>query len=254
MGGEIKKMMIERKEKIALVTFVSSIFLIVILLLAAGFSRGGPTGYAVNNVSESSSVSQSVEKSCTDSDGKDYGIKGNVNYCENRACTVKTDSCSGKTLTEWSCENDEARSEEHACEFDCDFGTCINKVTAFDKKGGFVSGGGGSSGGGSSSSSGISETQQQIYELGALDSEKSAELITNEAIKFTLSGMQYTILLQSLSQTQATLAISSLSNSIVIDVGKTQAIDLNSDGNSDISIKVKSINVISNKVKLVLTP
>ena len=246
-------MMIERKEKIALVTFMSSIFLIVVLLLVTGLGKGGPTGYVINNVSEGSSVSSSAEKSCVDSDGINYEIKGNVNYCENGACTTKTDSCSGRTLTEWSCGGNEARSGEHACEFDCDSGACINKVTAFSVKGGFVSGGGGGSGGGSSSSPSVSEAQQ-IYDLGALDSEKSAEFITNEAIKFTLSGTQYTILLQSSSQTQAVLAINSLPNSIVIGVGKTQAVDLNSDGNSDVSIKVKSINVISNKVKLVLTP
>src|SRR3989344_3766018 len=176
MGGEIRKIMVERKEKIALATFVSSTFLILILLLVAGFSKSGPTGYVVNNVSESSSVPSSAEKTCTDSDGKDYMIKGNVNYCENGGCTTKTDSCSGKTLTEWLCENEEVRNEEHICEFECDSGACIDKVTAFNRIGGFVSGGGGSSGGGSSSSSGISETQQQIYELGALDSEKSTEL------------------------------------------------------------------------------
>ncbi len=102
-------------------------------------------------------------------------------------------------------------------------------------------------------SSSISETQQ-VYDLGTLDSEKSAEVIDNDVIKFTLSGTKYTILLQSSSQTQATLAISSLSNPVTINVGKTQTIDLNSDGNSDISIKVKSINIISKKVKLVLTP
>src|SRR3989344_5081075 len=127
--------MIERKEKIALATFVSSIFLIVILLLVMGFSGSGPTGYVINNVSEGSSVTSLTEKTCTDSDGINYELKGNVNYCENGVCTTKTDSCSGKTLTEWSCENNEARGGEHACEFECDSGACINKVTAFNKKG-----------------------------------------------------------------------------------------------------------------------
>ncbi|MDO8460510.1 MAG: hypothetical protein Q7S74_05340 [Nanoarchaeota archaeon] len=245
--------MIEKKEKIALVTFVSSIFLIMILLLVMGLS--GPIGYVVNNVSDGSSISPSAQKDCIDSDGKDYGIQGNVNYCENGVCVTKTDSCSGKKLTEWLCENDEVRSEGYACEFECDFGACISKVTAF-KRVGHSSGGGGLSGGGTSSSdsSSISETQQ-VYDLETLDSEKSAEVISNEAIKFELSGIQYTIVLESSSQTQATLAINSVSNPITINVGKTQTIDLNSDGNSDISIKVKSINVIkNNKVKLILTP
>lgn len=247
--------MIEKKEKIAFVTFVSSLSLIVVLLLAVWLNS--PTGYAVYDASDTDSISQGVQKSCVDSDGKNYGIQGNVDYCENGECTTKTDLCSGKTLTEWLCENQEVRSDEHVCEFECDLGSCINKVTASIGGGGetyFISGGGGGGGETSSTSSpSISETQQ-IYDLGILDSEKSADVINKDVIKFTLSGTQYAIILQGSSPTQATLAISSLSGSIIINVGKAQSVDLNGDGTSDVSIKVKSINVISNKVKLVLTP
>ena len=245
--------MIEKKEKIALVTFLSSIFLIIILLFT-GFDN--PTGYVINNVSDSVSQieSQSMQKSCVDSDGKDYGIKGNVNYCKDGECSVKSDSCSGKTLIELLCENEEIRSEEYLCEFDCDSGVCVNKVTKMRYFGSSGSDGGGSDGETSSSGSSVVSETQQIYDLGTLDSEKSVEIMNNDIIEFTLSGLKYNMVLQSLSQTKATLSISSLSNSIIIDVGKTQSVDLNSDGNSDISIKVKSINVISNKVKLFLTP
>lgn len=245
--------MIERKEKIALVTFVSSVSLIVVLLLVTWFNN--PTGYAIYGASDSDSISLPVQKSCMDSDGKNYAIQGNVNYCENKECTTKTDLCSGNTLTEWLCENDEVRMDEHLCEFGCDFGNCVNKVTTYIGGGGntyFISGGGGEETSSTSSQS-ISQTQH-IYDLGTLDSEKSVEVINKDIIKFTLSGMQYTIILQDSSQTQATLAISSLSNPTVINVGNAQTIDLNGDGTSDVSIKVKSINVISNKVKLVLTP
>ena len=246
--------MIEKKEKIALVAFVSSISLIVVLLLAAWLNS--PTGYAVYDSSVTDSISQSGQKSCVDSDEKNYGIQGKVDYCENGECITKTDSCSGKTLTEWLCENQEVKSDEHVCEFECDFGSCINKVTASIGGGGetyFISGGGGGGETSSTSSQSISQTQQ-IYDLGILDSEKSVDVINKDIIKFTLSGAQYTIILQDSSQTQATLQISSLSNPTTINVGNTKTIDLNGDEISDVSIKVKSINVISNKVKLVLTP
>src|SRR3989344_7407106 len=143
--------MIEKKEKIALVTFASSVFLIMILLLINGFSN--PTGFVINNVSDSVSQpeAQSAQKSCADSDGKDYGIKGNVNYCKDGKCETKSDSCSGKTLIELLCENEEIKSNEYLCEFDCDSGVCVNKVTKMRYFGSSGSDGGGSDGETSSS-------------------------------------------------------------------------------------------------------
>ena len=226
-----------------------------ILLLINGFIN--PTGYAVDDVSKgavSQSGSQSAQKSCIDSDGRNYGIKGNVNYCKDGECATKYDSCSGKTMIELLCENEEIKSEEYLCEFDCDSGVCVNKITTirYSGSGGGSSGGGGDGGTLSSESSIVSEVGQ-MYDLVILDSEKSIEAVNNDIIKFTLSGLQYNMVIQSLSQTQVTLAINSLP-SITLDVGKTKSVDLNSDGNSDLSIKVKSINVISNKVKLFFTP
>lgn len=241
------------KEKIALGMFLLSSLSIIVLLLTLGFS--GPTGFVVSNESDYNAiVSQSNEKSCVDSDGSNSFLKGSVTYCENGECTLNSDSCSGKTLTEFSCENGERVSSQHLCEFDCDSGSCVNKITLYKYDGDSFVSGGGSSGSSDSSLGSSSSNTGQTYDLGVLDSEETLEVLKGDSIKFSVSGTDYTATVQDSSNTQATLSLNAVSGPITITVGNTQLVDLDSDEDSDISITVRSINIISKKVKLILSP
>lgn len=236
-----------KKENIALGIFIFSI-LIVVGLISFAFN-GNLTGKVIqDNKNAQNSIGQNSESkiNCTDSDGSNYTVKGIVSYCDESECSSKEDSCSGKKLTEWYCENNEKKYREYNCENDCDDGVCLSIAKKYTYS---YSSGGGS--GGRSSSGGTSSTVAvntgQTYDLGELNSENILDIVKDDNINFKISGVSYSIKLEDNTESQVTITSVGLLN-----IGGERRIDLNSDNNPDLYIKVRSINVITKKVKLVL--
>ncbi len=236
------------KEKIVLGILIFSVLMIIVLAFI--IIQGSMTGKVIEKVIETEDK-VAGKASCTDSDGKNYGIKGIVNYCEeNGNCNAKEDSCSDKKLTEGYCENNEVKFEEHGCEDGCDNGACL--IIAENYKTIVTgSGGGGSSGGGVSSGGSVSAPSGETYDLGELSGEQVLDIVKYDNVKFKISGQEHTLTLNDNTHTEATMSVGS--NNLILSVGKDTNLDLNSDSVSDLYIKLKSINIISGKVKLVLS-
>ncbi len=243
-------------EKIALGVFVFSI-LAVLILTPFTFLGNNITGNVVqdqetNTIQGETNVNL-VQPTCSDSDsGKTYSVKGNVKYCNDKAeCSSKEDSCSGKKLIEWYCQNNERHSEEHECESDCDEGACVNLVNKYTYP--YSSGGGGGGSGGSSSGGGGTPAvvnTGQTYSIGELSSENTLDIVRYDSIKFTISGTEHLINLQDNTNTLATISVDGIT--YPFNIGEEKRIDLNSDGNPELYIKLRSINTLNGKVTLTL--
>lgn len=237
------------KEKAAIGVFVISILAIIVLLFFA--FKGSLTGKVIENTEGSQNIdNQDIENkiSCTDSDGRNYLVKGVVSYCNN-GCSSSEDSCSGKKVIEWYCENNEKKSEEHSCEYDCDKGVCVKLVSDYKSSSGGSSGDGSGGGGSSTSStSTVAETPAQTFSLGEISSQQTVDLVKNENVKFTLANIEYSITLQDFSLSQATLSTIG-----VINVGEDKKVDLDSDGDNDVYMRIDSISVITKKVRLIIS-
>ena len=237
------------KEKVVLGVFIFSVLMVVILLFFAFQSR--ITGKAVGEISEEEKTTENKQV-CSDSDGVNYNIKGTAEYCNSEGnCLSYQDSCSGKMLTEWSCQGNEAKSQEHECEVECNDGICL-KIAKEYKIVGSGGGGGGSGGsaGGSAPIPAATTSTEQTYNLGEIVSEQALDIIKKDSIQFSILGKGYLLTLQDNTETQATFAIGAQSFSL--KTGVTKNVDLNNDGVSDLYLKLHSINIITNKVKVVL--
>ena len=122
--------------------------------------------------------------------------------------------------------------------------TCTDCPTGGSSSSSSSGGGGGSGGSGGA----------KIYILDELASSQEVELSNNDKVKFNVSGAEHTLTLKNHTETQAMITIESEAQSFTISVG--EGVDVNLDGNeeADISVKVKSINIITGKVTLVLGP
>lgn len=240
------------KETFALGIFIFSVATLFIFVFYA-FYQSGITGKVVESPENKGEINPDVQQmACTDSDGgKAYSVKGVVNYCESDGCSTKEDSCSGKKLVEWYCRGNEKDYEERGCEVECDGGACVNIVKNY-KYVGSSSGGGG--GGGSSGAAATTEESStgQNYDLGTLASEQQLELLKNDNLAFEIAGIDYVLLLSDNTPSQATIVGSG--QTFILTVGSDNSIDLNSDGTSEIYLKIVSINIITNKIKLMLRP
>src|SRR3989344_2732602 len=111
---------------------------------------------------------------------------------------------------------------------------------------------GGSSGLSDQSSTASIQSTASTYDIGSIDVDEIVELLNGDTVSFTLSGNGYYFVVQELSPIQIKLLISGLSSQVNVKVGEVQQIDITADGIPDISIKLKSVNIITNKAKLIL--
>lgn len=242
------------KEKIALGVFIFSILALLIVVFFVAFqNKNAITGKVIGSVKEEILEEEGeFEVSCSDSDnGKDYFVKGVVSYCSEEGCSSEEDSCYGKKLVEWYCENNEKGFERYECEDECDDGVCASLVTEYRRLGG---GGGGSSSSGGTSSAPSSPpapaSTGETYDLGEL-SERHLEVVENDNIRFTFSGIGYTITLSESTGTQVEMDIDN-GQVLTISVGEEREVDLNNDGVSDVYLWLRSINSVTKKINLIL--
>ncbi len=94
------------------------------------------------------------------------------------------------------------------------------------------SGGGGGGGGSAATTYNMSESE--------FTSGYTKTLAKNEKIKFTLDSVAHTIALTSVSASSITITVSSVTQTKVIALGTEVGVDLNADGNNDLSIRYAS--------------
>jgi hypothetical protein len=237
---------IETKENFALGIFVFS--MLTLVFISFFVFRGEVTGNVVNDIPTNENQIGNVAITCSDSDGglNEY-IKGTVNYCVNGKCSKESDYCSGKILTDFYCEDNEKKSEEHECKFDCDNGVCLELAKDYEYYGGGRSGGGGVRGSGTTTST---NTLGETYDLNELNSENTLEIVKYDKINFKISGNQYILNLDEITETQVKMSISG--NLITLNTGEDINLDLNNDEANDLYIRLRSISIVNGKVKLTL--
>ncbi len=109
-----------------------------------------------------------------------------------------------------------------------------------------------SSSGGGSGGSGGGGAAQKIYLIGELSSAQLVEVSNNEKIKFNVSSIEHTLTINNITETSVRITIESKKQTFVLNLGDEIKVDLDEDNNADISVKLKSINIITKKASIIL--
>lgn len=103
-----------------------------------------------------------------------------------------------------------------------------------------TSGGGGGGGGGGAA---VSALQGSVtYELGK-----------DDLVRFALAGNNHSVQVLDFTPTSVTLEVRSEPQRVTLVIGEEKEIDFDGNGKADLRIKLQSVNVLTNKVKLILT-
>ncbi|MBS3080016.1 hypothetical protein J4221_00965 [Candidatus Pacearchaeota archaeon] len=105
-----------------------------------------------------------------------------------------------------------------------------------------------SSGGGGGG--GIGTTVKSIGELPA---SYTIELSANENLAFNYSGERHYVSVTDIKETSATIVIESEQQTFVLSIGQIINADLNGDNYAEVSVELRSINIITKKAKVVIT-
>ncbi len=111
----------------------------------------------------------------------------------------------------------------------------------------------GGAGGGAAAGGGGGGAAVKIA-LGELTSSVTQDLARGEKVTFTLGGESHSVSVTSLTETTAALVIQSHPQKVTMTVGEEKSFDVNDDGKNDISVKLNSLNVLTKKIKITLTP
>ena len=131
--------------------------------------------------------------------------------------------------------------------------TCTNCPTPSSSSSSSSGGGGGGGAGGGSGGGGTS-TGAVKYTLGELKEAQVVDLAVNEAAEFEFSGVKHMLTVKNLSNTRATIEVQSETQSFALTVEENKTIDWDSDRLADISVKLKSIDIIASKARLIIRP
>lgn len=110
-------------------------------------------------------------------------------------------------------------------------------------------GGGSSAAGGGGGGSTTSATTYTID----LTSPQTIDLAKNEKARFLSEGVWYTVTMGDVTETTATITVDATGQSVTMTVEDEVSLDLDSDGTAELEVRLKSINLITSKAKLVLT-
>lgn len=122
--------------------------------------------------------------------------------------------------------------------------TTSSTVTCTNCGGGGTTTGGGGGGGG-----GVVK-----FAAGELTAPVTQDLARSERLTFVLEGDNHSVTITSLTDTTADFVVQSHPQKIKLTIGEESRLDITDDGTDDIIIKLNSINVITKKVKITLTP
>ncbi|MBS3075284.1 hypothetical protein J4429_02375 [Candidatus Pacearchaeota archaeon] len=112
------------------------------------------------------------------------------------------------------------------------------------------SGSSSSSGGGGGGEGGASG---KTYTLGELSGSQEKEIAKNDKIKFNISNLEHKLTLKNLTETTAVFTIESAKQTFSLIVRNEINVDVDGDGKSEISVFLKSINILTKKAKFILT-
>ena len=121
--------------------------------------------------------------------------------------------------------------------------TCTDCPTDSSDSSGSSGGGGGGAGGG-----------KIIATLGELSESKSYELRSGESVSFTFGSESHSVSVFNLTETSARIVIKSVEQSFFLNVGEEKQVDFENDGKADVSVRLKSINIITKKALVIVTP
>ncbi|MBR9705187.1 hypothetical protein GOV12_07275 [Candidatus Pacearchaeota archaeon] len=264
----LRKKEIVKNKKIRIIIFSSVVIVILIFGLFIGFNNN-LTGKVISETETSSEIINEVSTpevviddvrvvsdttSCEDSDnGLNYITKGVTKYCENNKCLEYLDDCESTFLTEWYCDGKELGVEKyHKCKFGCFKGVCRNTST-----GGGSFGGGGSSGSSTPSAPAPAVIDFETYILGDLVGVSVVEIKNNDRLNFNiledLISTSYSLILDELSMTSASLSIDSPLQEFSLQIGEEKSIDLDGDLINDILLKLKSVSLVTNRARFQIT-
>jgi len=119
--------------------------------------------------------------------------------------------------------------------------TCTNCPT---QSSGSSSSSGGGGGGGGSSEAVIKELNESV----------STWLARDDKYKFKFGGINHTLTVLNLTETTTKISIKSTEQILDLVVGETKNVDFEQDGKNDISIRLKTINIVINKAFIEIAP
>lgn len=105
-----------------------------------------------------------------------------------------------------------------------------------------------SSGSGAGGAGGATDTS-----LGEINQATSVELSNNQKINFNISNTVHSLTLTNITDISATITVESEKQTFTLMVGDEKEIDLNNDKTNDISIKLKSINVLTKRANFIIS-
>lgn len=107
--------------------------------------------------------------------------------------------------------------------------------------------------GGSGGGAGGGGAGGNIFSLGELTGIQTKDLGNGDKIKFNISSTEHTLTLIGLGETNATITIESEKQTFTLLIGDEKNVDLNADNIADISIKLKSINILTKKATFIIS-
>ncbi len=121
--------------------------------------------------------------------------------------------------------------------------TCSNCVTS---SGSSSKGGGGGGAGG--------KEAKTTFSAGKLTTSVQQELKKDESLGFTFGKEDHVLSVINLTETTAIITIESTKKTLTFTVGEEKSVDITDDRKNDITIRLKSINIITKKALFIITP
>lgn len=106
-------------------------------------------------------------------------------------------------------------------------------------------GGGGGGGGG---------VGKLIKSIGEISTPVEQEIGKGEFISFTFGSVNHSISVTNLTEVTASIIVRSTEKTFTLTVGEEKIVDFDDDGKNDISIKLKSINILKKQALLIINP
>src|SRR3989344_142017 len=125
--------------------------------------------------------------------------------------------------------------------------TCSSGCSSGSSSSSSSSGGGGSGGGGG----GVGSIVREIGEI----SDSVQQIIgKGEYISFSFGGATHSISILNISDVSAEILVRSQESQFILGIGEEKNIDFEDDGKEEINIKLDTINVITRRATLIITP
>ncbi|MBI2632166.1 hypothetical protein HYW75_04125 [Candidatus Pacearchaeota archaeon] len=93
-----------------------------------------------------------------------------------------------------------------------------------------------------------------IKTIGEISSPVEQEIGRDEHISFTFGNVNHSVSVLNLTDTTATVLVRSTEKKLIMIVGEEKFIDLDDDGKNELSLRLKSINILKKTALFIITP